>query len=570
MLMNKMISDRYMLVTSLGEGGMADVYLAIDTILNREVAIKILRGELSSDPVTLLRFQREANAASKLNHPNVVDVYDVGESEGRHYIVMEYVRGRTLKQLISQRGALDKEEAVDIMIQLTSAVQHAHENNIIHRDIKPQNVLVKDDGTVKITDFGIALAHDAVQLTQSDAVLGSAHYLAPETTRGEQATNQIDIYALGIVFYELLRGSVPFKGDNPVQIAMKHLREEIPSIRAFNPTLPQSIENIITKATVKNRNLRYPSAKAMLEDLKICLRPEYANVKKLILEEAKGEPTVIMGDVKESRSSRRKEYIEEEEEQPEPKKSHTKIIAAVLAIIAALCATGAILYFSGMLDFLFTERTITVPNVMDITKEEALAKLTNAGFDEKSITFKEALSDDAEDGIVFETNPKIGEEAKKSEGVVVSISKGNYFKMKNYSGMDITAVKDELEAALPKIKITTEKVPTNGKTVGTILEQSGEDVGTKLDPTKTYTMHFKVASEPEINISGIIGMEINTAAQKLRDMGAAVVVSEKLTVGMSEEELANIEKGVVIDVDPAEGTTYVQSGSNVITLYYYK
>lgn len=570
MLMNKMISDRYMLVTSLGEGGMADVYLAIDTILNREVAIKILRGELSSDPVTLLRFQREANAASKLNHPNVVDVYDVGESEGRHYIVMEYVRGRTLKQLISQRGALDKEEAVDIMIQLTSAVQHAHENNIIHRDIKPQNVLVKDDGTVKITDFGIALAHDAVQLTQSDAVLGSAHYLAPETTRGEQATNQIDIYALGIVFYELLRGSVPFKGDNPVQIAMKHLREEIPSIRAFNPTLPQSIENIITKATVKNRSLRYPSAKAMLEDLKICLRPEYANVKKLILEEAKGEPTVIMGDVKESRSSRRKEYIEEEEEQPEPKKSHTKIIAAVLAIIAALCATGAILYFSGMLDFLFAERTITVPNVMDITKEEALAKLTNAGFDEKSITFKEALSDDAEDGIVFETNPKIGEEAKKSEGVVVSISKGNYFKMKNYSGMDITAVKDELEAALPKIKITTEKVPTNGKTVGTILEQSGEDVGTKLDPTKTYTMHFKVASEPEINISGIIGMEINTAAQKLRDMGAAVVVSEKLTVGMSEEELANIEKGVVIDVDPAEGTTYVQSGSNVITLYYYK
>ncbi|MEF2783690.1 MAG: protein kinase, partial [Clostridium sp.] len=169
---NKMIAERYMIVSSLGEGGMADVYLAIDTILNREVAIKVLRGELSKDPVTLLRFQREANAVSKLNHPNVVDVYDVGEFEGRHYIVMEYVRGRTLKELILQRGALHKEEAVNIMIQLTSAVQHAHENNIIHRDIKPQNVLVKDDGTVKITDFGIALAHDTVQLTQSDAVLG--------------------------------------------------------------------------------------------------------------------------------------------------------------------------------------------------------------------------------------------------------------------------------------------------------------------------------------------------------------------------------------------------------------
>ena len=236
-----MIAERYMIVSSLGEGGMADVYLAIDTILNREVAIKVLRGELSKDPVTLLRFQREANAVSKLNHPNVVDVYDVGEFEGRHYIVMEYVRGRTLKQLISQRGALHQEEAVNIMIQLTSAVQHAHENDIIHRDIKPQNVLVKDDGTVKITDFGIALAHDTVQLTQSDAVLGSAHYLAPETTRGETPSNQVDIYALGIVFYELLTGNVPFHGDNPVQIAMKHLREEIPSVRDFNPTpLPAS------------------------------------------------------------------------------------------------------------------------------------------------------------------------------------------------------------------------------------------------------------------------------------------------------------------------------------------
>ena len=248
---NKMIAERYMIVSSLGEGGMADVYLAIDTILNREVAIKVLRGELSKDPVTLLRFQREANAVSKLNHPNVVDVYDVGEFEGRHYIVMEYVRGRTLKQLISQRGALHQEEAVNIMLQLTSAVQHAHENDIIHRDIKPQNVLVKDDGTVKITDFGIALAHDTVQLTQSDAVLGSAHYLAPETTRGETPSNQVDIYALGIVFYELLTGNVPFHGDNPVQIAMKHLREEIPSVRDFNPTLPQSVENIIIKATVK-------------------------------------------------------------------------------------------------------------------------------------------------------------------------------------------------------------------------------------------------------------------------------------------------------------------------------
>ena len=270
-----LLAGRYKIVKSLGEGGMADVYLAIDTIINREVAIKILRGELGNDPVTLLRFQREANAASKLNHPNVVQVYDVGTSEDRHFIVMEYIRGKTLKQLIQLRGALHKEEAVSIMKQLLSAVAEAHRHNIIHRDIKPQNVLVKDDGTVKITDFGIALAHNAVQLTQSDSVLGSAHYLAPETTRGEAATNQCDIYSLGIVFYELLCGSVPFTGDNPVQIAMKHLSEEIPSIREFNPSLPQSIENIIIKATAKNKAYRYQSVEEMLHDVETCLDEDH-------------------------------------------------------------------------------------------------------------------------------------------------------------------------------------------------------------------------------------------------------------------------------------------------------
>ena len=185
--MDKLIANRYQLLECVGQGGMADVYKAMDTILNRVVAIKILRGDLADDPMTLLRFQREASAASKLSHPNVVDVYDVGESEGKHYIVMEYVRGRTLKQLIAQRGALHLDEAVDIMLQLTSAVAMAHEKHIIHRDIKPQNVLVKDDGTVKITDFGIAVAHGSVQLTQHHTVMGSAHYLAPETTTGRSA-----------------------------------------------------------------------------------------------------------------------------------------------------------------------------------------------------------------------------------------------------------------------------------------------------------------------------------------------------------------------------------------------
>ncbi len=570
--MNKILSDRYLLVKSLGEGGMADVYLAMDTILSREVAIKILRGELSSDPVTLLRFQREANAASKLNHPNVVDVYDVGECDGRHYIVMEYVRGRTLKQLIAQRGALDKKEAVDIMIQLTSAVQHAHENHIIHRDIKPQNVLVKDDGTVKITDFGIALAHDAVQLTQSDAVLGSAHYLAPETTRGEPATNQIDIYALGIVFYELLCGSVPFQGDNPVQIAMKHLREEIPGIREFNPTLPQSIENIITKATVKNRKLRYQSAKEMLADLRQCLSPEKANEAKLVFEESEPQPTVVMNDERKRQSATNGKKAAVVEEIAEPKSSNTGkkkwLWGGAALLLVVMMMVGV--YFSGVVSFFAYDPIIQVPQLSELTKEEALKQLLEAGFDEKDISFEEELSDDVKVGTVFDSDPQEGSSVKKSQGIVVTISKGNYFTIEDYKGKSMDEIEAKIKAALPLAVVSVETVATADAKPGVILAQSGANIGDKLSPEKEITIFFQVAKAPSVTISGVIGMPIDEALALLDASGVAVVSMQRSTIGMSEEEIAAIKKGIVVEVDPPEGTQYVQDGSsNCITLYYY-
>lgn len=569
--MNKMISDRYMIVTSLGEGGMADVYLAIDTILNREVAIKILRGELSGDPVTLLRFQREANAASKLDHPNVVDVYDVGESDGRHYIVMEYVRGRTLKQLISQRGALDKKEAVDIMIQLTSAVEHAHENNIIHRDIKPQNVLVKDDGTVKITDFGIALAHDAVQLTQSDAVLGSAHYLAPETTRGEPATNQIDIYALGIVFYELLCGSVPFRGDNPVQIAMKHLREEMPSIREFNPTTPQSIENIITKATVKNRKLRYQDAKDMLEDLKKCLLPEYENVPKLEFEDENMNPTLVMEEPKKQVAPMKKqEVVQEIEEVSATSNKKGKIIlGVVIGVVIGLVMLAGV-YFSGVVSFFSYDPTITIPEIAELTKEEAKAKLLEAGFEEQQITFVEEYSEGTQTGEVFASSPEEGTAAKKSGGVKVSISKGDLYTIADYKGKQIEDVKSEILASLPLANISIQTTSTGDHTPGTILSQSGVAIDTKLSPEDEVTIYFEVAKAASVVIPSVIGKPVDEVLEQLSATGVAVIKIPRSKAGLSEEELEQLVEGVVVEVDPVEGTNYVQDGSNnCITLYYY-
>lgn len=234
MIMQDKIANRYAIKRLIGQGGMADVYLAYDEIMGREVAIKVLRTKLASDPQTLVRFIREASAARKLSHPNVVEIYDVGESGDLHYIVMEYINGMTLKELISRTGPVPAVQAVEIMKKLTSAVIEAHSRNIIHRDIKPQNVLVSKSGDLKIADFGIALAADSVTLTRNNAVMGSSHYLAPESAAGLIPDFRVDIYSLGIVFFELLTGSVPFTGPNPAAIALKHMQDPLPAIHPYN------------------------------------------------------------------------------------------------------------------------------------------------------------------------------------------------------------------------------------------------------------------------------------------------------------------------------------------------
>ena len=261
------ISDRYQIIKSIGEGGMANVYLAYDTILDRNVAVKVLRGDLSTDEKFVRRFQREALSASSLNHPNIVEVYDVGDDNGQYYIVMEYIEGKHLKELIKKRGHLTLTEVVDIMLQITDGMSVAHDSYIIHRDIKPQNIMILENGLVKITDFGIAMAMNATQLTQTNSVMGSVHYLPPEQANGKGATLQSDIYSMGILMYELLTGKLPYRGENAVEIALKHLKEPLPSIREEIPSLPNSIENIIRKATAKNIKNRYADAREMHDNL---------------------------------------------------------------------------------------------------------------------------------------------------------------------------------------------------------------------------------------------------------------------------------------------------------------
>lgn len=556
-----MLADRYKIVQSLGEGGMADVYLAIDTIINREVAIKVLRGELGNDPVTLLRFQREANAASKLNHENVVQVYDVGTYEERHFIVMEYIRGRTLKQLIQLRGALHKEEALSIMKQLLSAIAQAHKCNIIHRDIKPQNVLVKDDGTVKITDFGIALAHNAVQLTQTDSVLGSAHYLPPEVTRGETATNQSDIYSLGIVFYELLCGSVPFSGDNPVQIAMKHLSEEIPSIREFNPSLPQSIENIILKATAKNKKFRYQNIESMLSDVETCLDPEHLNDSKIIFEEnaENNQTTVVM-----NKFENKKEYVKEVEDVPE--KENRVLIGVVVTFLLTGLLIG-ILYVSGFFEYMSKPKTVIVPELKNQTVEIATQQLTDLGFVVKEVIRYENSSE-VEKGEIIRTSPSSTKEVEVGSEITLIVSKGPSFMVEDYVGKNITDIQSVLEEIGIEVVIT--KVSSDKK-VGTILTQKYLTPGTEIDPNdRTYKISFEVAGEKEFVMLEYIGKPIQDAVNELESFGAKVETVKLSIENLTPEELEGIQLNVVIAQTPESGVYYIQSEGKVVTLTYYE
>ena len=282
------INDRYEIIKSIGEGGMANVYLAHDIILDRDVAVKVLRGDLANDEKFVRRFQREALSASSLSHPNIVEVYDVGEDDGKYYIVMEYVEGKTLKELVKRRGSLTIPEVIDIMLQLTSGLAVAHEAYIIHRDIKPQNIMILDNGLVKITDFGIAMAVNSTGLTQTNSVMGSVHYLPPEQACGKGSTIKSDIYSLGILMFELITGKVPYRGENAVEIALKHMKEQIPSVRKYNENIPQSIENIILKSTAKNPKNRYNNVLEMYHDLETCTDPTRASVRVILIKMRKG------------------------------------------------------------------------------------------------------------------------------------------------------------------------------------------------------------------------------------------------------------------------------------------
>ena len=558
--MNKknVVANRYEVVQYIGQGGMADVFLAIDTILNRHVAIKILRSDQSTDAISILRFEREAQAATTLAHPNIVEIYDVGEYKNHHYIVMEYVAGKTLKKVIRDRAPLLNLEAVDTMKQLTSAVAEAHKRGIIHRDIKPQNVIVKSDGSLKILDFGIATAKGSAQLTQANNVMGSVHYLAPELAKGEPASPQSDIYALGIVFYEMLTGDVPFKADQAVQIALQHMREPMPSVRKANPNVPQSVENIIIRATAKNPRLRYQSCDEMLKDLEKCMLPEHQNDKPLSLKDpidktpTKQEKEDTKVGVTRSTSLSR------------VANKRTKIYVTAILVLFAMFAVIAGLFLAGILPP--KSKNVTVPNVsnMDITQATSALENEDLEVDTDNITYQ--LSKDSIEGVVIGTEPASSSEVERHSKVKLIVSSGVGEEMPNYVGKNI----DDVKASLPSSIHVIEKEEQSDKKPGTIIRQEGVaagelyDTAGETDVTLYYVPYVKVTIPADI-----VGKPIEEATSQLEAMGVTVVRAHRDTSALSQSEIDKIKVGTVIETMPAAGSEYTQKKDSYVTLYFY-
>lgn len=500
------INDRYQIIRTIGEGGMANVYLAHDTILDRDVAVKILRGDLADDEKFVRRFQREAISASSLSHPNIVEMYDVGEDNGQYYIVMEYVDGKTLKNLVKRRGSLTIQEVIDIMLQLTSAISCAHSSYIIHRDIKPQNVLIKEDGMVKITDFGIAMALNSNELTQTNSVMGSVHYLPPEQANGSGSTMKSDIYSLGILMYELLTGELPFKGESAVEIAIKQMKEQIPSICAKNPEIPQSIENIIMKACAKNPKNRYETIEKMHNDLINALTEEHKNEQKIVYDfpETELEETKVIPTLKElSPTIKEEEKVEMTQEfiDAKTKKANRRIfkLSIVVVLLLIIIAAGVIIF-----PHFITGKEIMVPDVSNMTAVDAETTLKELGFIING-EYEEQSSDDIEEGKVIKTKPGSGVSRKEGTEITLVVSTGeNKIEIENYVGKNFYEVKGMLEAR--GIRVTSEKKTVENKeelTEYTIVEQS-VPVGTKISEGDTITLYIPdiITEYPDFVLEG--------------------------------------------------------------------
>ena len=547
------INERYEIIRVIGEGGMANVYLANDTILNRKVAVKVLRGDLANDEKFVRRFQREALSASSLNHPNIVEMYDVGEDDGNFYIVMEYVDGKNLKQLIKRRTKLSLTEVVDIMKQLTDGIAHAHDSFIIHRDIKPQNMLILDNGLVKITDFGIAVALNSTQLTQTNSVMGSVHYLPPEQAAGKGATFKSDIYSLGIMMYELITGKLPFRGENAVEIALKQMKEPIPSIREDNNEIPQAVENIVLKACAKNPKNRYDTAREMYNDLCTCLDEERKNEPKLVYKYPEFDETTkaVKEEVKEINEVNKEESdVSIKKENKKKNNNLTWILGGIVGFICIAIVVGLIL-----LPKLTKVPDVKVPDVSNMTIVEAENILKEKGF-VVNVNVIEEYNDTIEEGKIIRTSPDINRSIKKGSEITLYRSLGTEkIKIEDYTGMNIYEIKAKLELLGLSVTVESkdvENVEDYSDKEDIIIDQSIKE-GELYKGDQIFLYYPNIVVFPDLT---------KYTLQEVQDFA----LKYELDLHVVEIETESIEEGTIISQNRTKGTLIVRNAELTVKI----
>lgn len=547
------IGHRYRIIRSLGEGGMANVYLAHDLVLDRDVSVKLLRLDLRDDPDTKRRFHREALAATQLNDPHIVGVYDVGEDNGMQYMVMQYVQGADLKAFIKQHYPIPLPQVVDIMEQVLSAVEAAHNRGIIHRDLKPQNILIDANKNIKITDFGIAVATSQNSLTQTNTLMGSVHYLSPEQARGSIATKQSDIYSLGIILYEMLTGTVPFEGETAVSIALKHFREDIPSVRTVNSRIPQPLENVVLRATAKNPHERYASVQEMAVDLATSLDSARDGEPKWHAECDDGKTKVlstaeIAKQIRAADASQEEQNQEEEPEstQPAKKKHHARYWTAGIAAVAVVGLAVA--------SWWFMFRQVIVPDVEGQTPIQAERTLNRQGLRVGNIT--RVTNQQVDKNHVISTTPGISSKKRVNSTVDLTVSTG----VKNMTMADYVGDSyDEVASSLRAKGFTVRKQELHSDTVdsGMIIKQNYSKG--KVVATSGNVISFQVSSGKEnIKIPNFRNQDISVV-QKFAN-------EHKLQLTTQEKKSKTVATNHVISQTPKAGGVLNHGDTLTVTL----
>ena len=575
-MINKIICNRYKILDHLGTGGMATVWLGYDTILDRQVAIKTFKID-ANDEDAVKRFNREAKAVTSLSHPNIVSIYDV-ENEGEfYYLILEYVEGMTLKDYMIKNPRIPIETIVHIAKQIAAGLSHAHQNGIIHRDIKPQNILMNENLTCKITDFGIARAYGDTTLTQTNQMLGTVYYLSPEQARGNVATAQSDIYSLGILIFEMITGQIPFKGESAVAIALKHLQEELPDIDKYRENVPQSVKNIVLQATMKNPNERYISSKELFEDLSTVLNPERLYENKYTGFKIPAEPAKNYNQTQyldnnsnvnqygqndynneddyydyeeENRQNNRRYHqvnnqknnynnVSNRDEKEETSKAK-HIFLALLAIVTIVVGTFFIY------NYVIGSNSVSAPDVRNKTLEEAKVTIVKAGLEVGDVT--EVASDDVKEKTVIDSDPKAGKKVKKGSKVDLRVSSGKKtVDMPNFVGMDEETVKKNA-SKLGFKNITVEKVESNSYESGKVVSQNIR-AGMEIIPEEKELIIQVSTGKKKVSMPNLVGENSTTVESTIASYGFRNVTYR--------EEYSDKETGTVISQS-------IKTGSNIV------